>query len=113
MYLPKRISASWPAQCPVPASYTLGLIEAMLVGVPVVSIGPEAWMGPDRLFEGAELAGLDMATDDPALARAMLSRLLQDPVAAIGESAQQRSWAQALFDVRVVGAQWRDLLGAP
>ena len=97
----------------VPASYTLGLIEAMLVGVPVVSIGPEAWMGPDRLFEGAELAGLDMATDDPALARAMLSRLLQDPIAAIGASAQQRSWAQALFDVRVVGAQWRDLLGAP
>jgi hypothetical protein len=31
-----------------PASYTLGLIEAMLSGVPVVSIMPEAWKGPTR-----------------------------------------------------------------
>ena len=28
-----------------PASYTLGLIEALMTGVPVVSIGPRAWGG--------------------------------------------------------------------
>lgn len=35
----------------VPTSYTLGLMEALLVGVPVVSISGDAWMGPGRLFE--------------------------------------------------------------
>jgi hypothetical protein len=35
-----------------PASYTLGLIEAMLSGVPVVSLSGKAWAGPDELFEG-------------------------------------------------------------
>jgi hypothetical protein len=33
---------------PRPASYTLGLIEAMLSGVPVVSIGPRRGMAPPR-----------------------------------------------------------------
>ena len=43
-----------------PASYTLGLIEAMMTGIPVVSIAPQFMRvfpyGPD-LFEGQELAG--------------------------------------------------------
>jgi glycosyltransferase involved in cell wall biosynthesis len=51
-----------------PASYTLGLIEAMMTGIPVVSIGP-SWMdvfpyGPD-LFEGHELVPERRAHDDP------------------------------------------------
>jgi hypothetical protein len=39
-----------------PASYTLGLIEAMMTGVPVVSIGPDHMTWQRDLFEGHELA---------------------------------------------------------
>jgi hypothetical protein len=49
-----------------PASYTLALIEAMMTGVPVVSIGPGYMWVPD-LFEGHELARSgDPPRDDPA-----------------------------------------------
>jgi glycosyltransferase involved in cell wall biosynthesis len=63
-----------------PASYTLGLIEAMMTGIPVVSIGP-AWMrvfpyGPE-LFEGHELAA--HWEDDPARAAKMLRDHLDSP----------------------------------
>ena len=94
----------------VPASYTLGLIEALMVGVPVVSIGAQAWQGPDRLFEGADLS--PAAFNDPADARWALHGLLQDPAAAAALAADQRHVA-SLFDVGPIGQQWRDLLGAP
>lgn len=93
----------------VPASYTLGLIEAMLVGVPVVSIGPGAWHGPDRLFEGADLA-LPTVAETPEEARELLRRLESDRAFAESVSIEQRLRAQALFDVRVVGRQWQRLL---
>jgi hypothetical protein len=61
-----------------PASYTLGLIEAMMTGVPVVSIGP-SWMRVfpygHELFEGHELATGDDTT--PAVQR-MLRPTLDD-----------------------------------
>lgn len=94
----------------VPASYTLGLIEALMVGVPIVSIGAQAWMGPDRLFEGDSFAGLSF--NDPADARAALKVLLQDRDAAAELSASSLAMA-ASFDVGPIGQQWRDLLGAP
>ena len=94
----------------VPASYTLGLIEALAVGVPIVSIGPQAWQGPDRLFEGHELAGVSF--NDPADARRALHQLLQDHDAASELGAESRRLA-ALFDVGPIGQQWVDLLGAP
>src|SRR5438552_11850672 len=60
-----------------PASYTLGLIEAMLSGVPVVSIGSEAWAGPADLFEGAEFVHHHlMADDDPVKTGFALNDLL-------------------------------------
>jgi len=93
----------------VPASYTLGLMEALLVGVPVVSIGPAAWAGPERLFEGHELA-FPLVADTPELARDMLRRLIEDRPYAAMVSAEQRLRAQALFDVAVVGKQWQKLL---
>lgn len=95
----------------VPASYTLGLIEALMVGVPVVSIGPGAWQGPSALFEGHELAGL--STDEPQDAREMIRRLMSDPGMAALISADQRARARGLFDVELVGQQWLNLLGAP
>lgn len=94
----------------VPASYTLGLMEAMLVGVPVVSIGPNAWDGPPSLFEGHELAYPAVA-DTPELARDLLRGLMHNRPLAENLSAQQRARAAELFDVATVGAQWQQLLG--
>jgi hypothetical protein len=94
-----------------PASYTLGLMEAMLTGVPVVSCGPETMWLPD-LFEGHELSGTYYTADD---ARTIaLPRLLVDadgPYAAATWSADIRSRALELFDVAKVGRQWREFLG--
>lgn len=95
-----------------PASYTLGLLEAMMTGVPVVSIGP-AWMGqfeygPD-LFEGHELASA--WSDDPDVARAMLAAFLADADLAREASARMRERALMLFNRRTVGEQWARFLG--
>jgi hypothetical protein len=89
----------------VPASYTLGLIEALMVGVPIVSIGPGAWQGPAELFEGHEFA--QHAEDDPAEAREWLREYLRASDPTIVLDRQER--ARALFDVAIVGPQW-DLL---
>lgn len=95
----------------VPASYTLGLIEALAVGVPIVSIGAGAWAGPDRLFEGHELS--NASYDRPEDAHTALNALLHDPGLAAEASVDSRRLARSLFDVRAIGQQWRDLLGAP
>lgn len=97
-----------------PASYTLALVEAMMTGIPVVSIGPE-WhdvfpYGP-MLFEGYELAGLDVPT--VILQRRALQRLLVDPVYAKSVSQEQRGRALELFGIDKIGKQWRDYLGKP
>lgn len=91
----------------VPASYTLGLIEALLVGVPIVSIGPNAWAGPEALFEGHDLA-FPAVAETPELARDLLERLLHEP--AYGRQlASVQAEEAGLFDVEGVGPQW-DLL---
>lgn len=95
-----------------PASYTLGLIEALMTGTPVLSIGP-AWMnifpyGPD-LFEGAELSPL--ASADPADARDQLRALLDDHGLAARISQHQRHRATLLFGREAVGAAWAEFLG--
>lgn len=92
----------------VPASYTLGLIEALAVGMPIVSIGPGAWRGPDDLFEGHKMA--HDFTDDPKLARASLAGFLED--ARAGKRYSKLD-ALELFDIRNVGPQWRQFLGEP
>lgn len=105
-----------------PASYTLGLMEAMLTGVPVISIGAQAWGGSwdaADLFETGyhDLYGgihsilpADAAFDDPAAAREALRSLLDHPDKAANISAAQRLRAIRLFDVAHVGAQWRAFL---
>lgn len=119
-----------------PASYTLGLIEAMMTGVPVVSIGPSQMWAPD-LFEGHEIASIPnpwaylrrdvdvdvlgntgpwrsvMWADDPAKARTGLLALLSgdwDPPEA---SRVQRQRAIDLFGIDTIGRQWTDYLGSP
>ena len=110
-----------------PASYTLGLIEAMMTGIPVISIGP-AWMrvfpyGPD-LFEAAaiddprpvsELPPTIVPTDsvfnDPARARKAIIDLLEYPDKARNISANQRQRAIDLFGKDKIGAEWKAFLG--
>jgi glycosyltransferase involved in cell wall biosynthesis len=94
-----------------PASYTLGLIEAMLSGVPIVSIGAHAWgdeWGGADLFEGHELANI--AEDDPTEARRKLRILLADPVSAERLSRIIRDRAVSLFGITQVSAAWRAFL---
>lgn len=96
-----------------PASYTLGLIEAMLTGVPVVSIGAD-WhnalpYGP-QLFEGVEIVGMlpnePDEFSDPEKVGTLLRQLLHSNLAEqLSEPQQQR--ARDLFDVKIVGSQWR------
>jgi len=88
-----------------PASYTLGLIEAMMTGIPVVSIGPRAFV-PSALFE--PLAPIVL--DDPGMARQALRRLLTSPDEAAEISEAQRARAIELFGLDGVMAQWHDFL---
>jgi hypothetical protein len=98
-----------------PASYTLGLVEAMHAGIPTVSIGP-TWMKvkyeggtAEELFEGHELATL--SADDPNEARHMLRELLADRDYATAMSEVTRREARRMFDRETVGAQWAAFLG--
>jgi hypothetical protein len=96
-----------------PASYTLGLLEANLSGVPTVVIGKRAWggeWGGEDLWDmwGAD-AGSDKL-DDPAHARKLLKGYLDEPEYArrAGERARQNCIKD--HDVAVVGQQWREFL---
>jgi len=91
-----------------PAPYTMGLIEAAMTGIPVVSIGA-SWMNQPALFEAPELVPLG-GFDDPADARAVLKYLLDEPVAAQKISDEQRAFMVANFSTEVVGAQWKAYL---
>ena len=95
-----------------PASYTLGLIEAMMTGIPVVSIGP-SWhrifpYGP-QLFEGHEIVG-GWIHNDPAQARFWVEQYLNDHELARTDSAYVRARAIELFGMDTIAAQWRGYL---
>lgn len=95
-----------------PASYTLGLLEALMTGIPVVSIGP-SWHGmwpysPD-LFEGHEL--VELWSDRPSEARGMLERLLGDLPYARMVSEAQRTHAIETFGKATIARQWAEFLG--
>ena len=91
-----------------PASYTLGLIEAMMTGTPVVSIGPERMWLP-TLFEGGDIVGTSF--DDPAEARTEMATILADRDLAAALSAVQRERAIVLFGIEYIGPQWANYLG--
>lgn len=91
-----------------PASYTLGLIEALMTGTPTVSIGP-AWMEHPDLFEGHELAG--MWTNEPARANIMLRDLLSSEALSRAVSKAQRAKAIDLFGIEGRMAEWSAFLG--
>lgn len=109
-----------------PASYTLALIEAMMTGIPAVSITPRFMQifrpyGPD-LFEGHEIAGFagegperpeQHLSDEQVIAntRDMLRNLLQYHEHAATVGAWQRERAIELFGRDTIGAQWKAFLG--
>ena len=94
-----------------PASYTLGLIEAAMTGVPVVTMGPGAFE-PMALYEAHEL-GSDGGTslDNPAAARSRLRGYLDDHTRALAAGTLTRDKAIRLFGLPGVMAQWADFLG--
>ena len=98
-----------------PASYTLGLVESLHAGIPVISIGP-SWMRIDygghdasEMFEGHELAPL--WSNDPNRVRHMARELLHDEAYADEISARSRTLAAIHFDRDTVGRQWKAYLG--
>ena len=96
----------------VPASYTLGLLEAMMTGIPIVSVGPANQnLLPyfPRLFEGHELAA--HWSDTPETARMWLRQYLKDWGTARETSRIMRDRAIGLFGKASVGAAWKAYLG--
>lgn len=95
-----------------PASYTLGLLEALMVGIPVVSIGPSHMQvfpyGP-ALFEGHELAPL--WSNEPDEACQMLKELLSDQDYATDIGLRQRDFAIQEFGREAVATAWSAFLG--
>jgi glycosyltransferase involved in cell wall biosynthesis len=101
-----------------PASYTLGLIEAMMTGVPVVAMPPERFGWPP-IFEGAEIAGTYAGGDDDYVrspdtllttTRGLLEERLARPFHGASEHARER--AIELFDAAHIGEQWTAQLGS-
>ena len=93
-----------------PASYTLGMIEAMMTGVPMVCIGRH-WhdihtYGPD-LFEGPDLCVLAERHGNP---RALLELLLNDDAHAQAISQQTRQVAIDNFAKDKIAREWKEFL---
>lgn len=96
-----------------PASYTLGMIEAMMTGCPVVSIGPSRMQilpYGAQLFEAHEIALI--SEESPALARVELMHLLDDIDYARVVSGATQKRALELFGRDVIAEQWTSYLGA-
>lgn len=97
-----------------PASYTLGLIEAMLSGVPVVPVSWEVpgldWQWLGTLWEANEIVP-HVASMHPDAARLLLETALRDREWAAERGAEGRQRAIELFGIQTVGAQWKAFLG--
>jgi glycosyltransferase involved in cell wall biosynthesis len=95
-----------------PASYTLGLLEALMTGIPTVSIGPEYMTifpyGP-AIYEGLDLCGY--VGGNPGDCRTALSAFLSDREKARAVSKVQRARTVAEFGMEAVGRAWSEFLG--
>jgi glycosyltransferase involved in cell wall biosynthesis len=106
-----RTSRAYVATGTQPASYVLNFIEAMMTGIPVVSVGPD-WMCilpyGHLLLEMHELAPL--YANDPADAHAHLERMIREPEYAAEIGAEGRRRAIGLFGMSTIAAQWQHFL---
>jgi glycosyltransferase involved in cell wall biosynthesis len=96
----------------VPASFTLGLIEAMLTGVPVVSVRWQTsldWLF--RLWEADTI--LPRGGADVHVAATNLGLLLKHHDMAKRWGDENRERAIELFSAETIGRQWLDFLGNP
>lgn len=95
-----------------PASYTLGLIEALMTGIPVVSIGAVNMRifpyGP-QMFEAPWLVG--WASPDAEGARYLLEKGLTNKMWAHAYSGFGRTTAVETFGLDTIADQWAALLG--
>lgn len=97
-----------------PASYTLGLIEAMMTGIPVVSIGPahmEVFPYGPQLYEGHEIVANDRWSNSSSFAKNMLKAMLDDKGLAVFHGQANRMRAIELFGKDKIGAEWKAFLG--
>lgn len=102
-----------------PASYTLGFIEAMMTGIPVVASGPNNGNNL-RAFPGHALYEVDslldgtngLASDDPFEIQEYITNLMLDRTYAANVGAKGRELAIRLFGVETIRAQWAKFLGA-
>lgn len=98
-----------------PASYTLAVIEAMMTGIPIISIGPalgNAIYSDQNTFEMAQIIGdggeAGFWSDSVAELRDFCKRLLADQDLAIAIGKQGRSRAIALFGKETIRKQWEE-----
>ena len=93
-----------------PASYTLGLIEAMLSGIPVVATGLYATGIYDAWI--AELSEApDLVPHNGVAHRESLKTYLRHPGYAAERGEEVRQRAVELFGIETIGAQWKAFLG--
>lgn len=93
-----------------PACYTLGLIEAMMTGVPIVSIGRRAFGGGTYLDDVFEAHEFVISIDNPATARQYLTDALARPDAAVSFAQRQR--AIEMFGIVGITEQWGAFLAS-
>jgi hypothetical protein len=96
-----------------PASYTLGFQEALMSGIPVVSIGPDNGnkIYNQKTFEAHELIGVNGEagywSDDIDLLREYCGNLLQNQAVAQEVGAKGRLRAIELFGKDMIKESWR------
>lgn len=102
-----------------PASYTLTFIEALMTGIPIVSVGPEKGNSREmfpmqQTFEIPDIIqnGVNgYVSDNPADLRSHIEELLKDKALAQRIGAAGRERAIELFGKDKIKAEWREYLG--
>ena len=102
-----------------PASYSLAFMEAMMTGIPVVSIGPtlgNSVYTKQRTFEAHEIIGENGVagfwSDSVEDLREYCKMLLDDHELALKVGRQGRLRAIQFFGKDMIAAQWRRFLGS-
>lgn len=98
-----------------PGPYTLSLIEAMMTGCPVVTIGPGLWASKARhmisLYETAEIVkDAGIVSDNPDVLVASVRRLLSNYEEAKELGAKARARAIELFGKQTALKVWKSIL---